>query len=325
MPKRRPCEIEADVFAGLLEGQAQMVARRQLVQAGAAESEIATMLRCGDLHLWVPGVYTTTPGLLAWQQRAWGSLLACWPAMLDRDSALRAVNGPGWRGRSDDAPIQVAVQHGRRAALRSPEFVVRRVADAPALHQPGSSPPWMRVEEATLDSCDGRDPLDVVEALSRTVRARMSTPVLLRAALDSRRRMRQRSWLEQVLDDLQTGTWSVLEHGYLTLVERPHGLLAGHRNRAVGGRYIDVDIDEVELRIELDGVMDHTGRANRDRDLARDLAAAVEERLTVRLGWTQVFRTPCDTAESLGAVMQNRGWTGSPKPCGCACGVRRSA
>lgn len=137
-------------------------------------------------------------------------------------------------------------------------------------------------------------------------------------------RLRRRAWLTSILSDVAEGTCSVLEHGYLSLVERPHGLPAGLRQVAAisgAGRSMLRDVQYRGRRptwrqnVELDGRLFHTSAAARDRDLARDLDAAVGGEDTVRLGYRQVFADGCRTAHQLGLLLQRRGWPGSGHPC----------
>ena len=131
-----------------------------------------------------------------------------------------------------------------------------------------------------------------------------------------------------VLADLQDGTSSILEHGYLSRVERPHGLPKATRQLREqtdsGLIYRDVVYEELGLDVELDGRLDHLDPSDRARDLARDLSSAVQGRAAVRLGWSQVFATPCRTAESIGRLLNSRGWTGRITPCGPGCEIRQT-
>ncbi|WP_246060635.1 hypothetical protein [Nocardioides dongxiaopingii] len=167
-------------------------------------------------------------------------------------------------------------------------------------------------------AADARDDLTAIAVLADAVQARLTTASRLRATLDERRRVHRRAFLAAVLDDVAAGTCSVLEHGYLDRVERPHGLPASTRQVADSRRgplYRDVEYREQRLYVELDGRLFHDGVRARDRDLERDLDAAVTGRATVRLGWGQVFGRSCDTALRVGAVLRRRGWTGAPTPC----------
>ena len=119
----------------------------------------------------------------------------------------------------------------------------------------------------------------------------------------------RRSWLQGALADVAAGTCSVLEHGFLTRVERPHRLPRADRQRpdraSQGVVYRDADYGP--LLVELDGRLFHDSATARDADLERDLDAAVDGRGSLRLGWGQVFGRPCATAAKLAAIMRSRG------------------
>jgi hypothetical protein len=127
-----------------------------------------------------------------------------------------------------------------------------------------------------------------------------------------------------VLADIAAGTTSVLEHGYLTAVERAHGLPRAARQvratTSVGVVYRDAEYPD-GLIVELDGRLVHDSAAQRDADLERDLDAALDGRPTLRLSWGQVFDRPCRTAAKLAVLLQQRGWTGVPHPCSTSCTV----
>ena len=114
----------------------------------------------------------------------------------------------------------------------------------------------------------------------------------------------------------------MLEHGYLTRVERPHRLPTARRQlRAIGSAgavYRDADLAGLAV-VELDGRLFHDSATSRDRDLERDLDTSLDGRPTVRLGWGQVFDRPCATAGKLGRYLQGLGWAGSVAPCGAGC------
>lgn len=77
-----------------------------------------------------------------------------------------------------------------------------------------------------------------------------------------------------------------------------------------------MDYEAFGLVVELDGRLFHNSAGARDADLERDLDARVlEDRVTVRLGWGQVYGRACGTAAKLGLLLQQRGWTGRPTRC----------
>lgn len=115
-------------------------------------------------------------------------------------------------------------------------------------------------------------------------------------------------------------TCSVLEHGYLDRVVRPHGSPRGRLQapgiNTAGAVFRDVEHPDLDLNVELDGRLFHTSAQDRDRDLERDLDAADSDgRTTLRLGFGQVYERGCATAAKVGAVMQRQGWNGPVTPC----------
>jgi len=203
---------------------------------------------------------------------------------------------------------------------------VRRVAGLEAKVRWSASPPRLRVEEATLDlaiTCP--DEHDTFELLARPVRARITTAQRLLDALATRARVRRRRWLVEILTDIRDGSCSVLEQGYLTRVERAHGLPRGRRQRGERGStgrraFRDVAYPDQHTVVELDGRV-HDEPEQRDDDLERDLDLAAEQRVTLRLGWNQVFARGCATAVRVAAVLQAGGWRGSATRRGPGCAV----
>lgn len=312
-----------DRLGHLLSQQAGVVARRQAIEAGLDDSDFRRLLRRRELVTFHPGVYVDHTGPLSWEQRAWAAVLFAGArhsgsggggAALCDQSALHAW-GLGTPG---DGPVHVAIDRRRR--VRPPAgIVVHRLLDLDARTLWNLSPPRLRLEEAVLDvAAAARDELAAVGVLSAAVSDRRTTARRLATTLAARSRIARRSFLGSVLDDLDRGTCSVLEHGYLHRVERAHGLPRGRRQavgRSRGRIYRDVLYEEFAQVVELDGWLDHTGAEARDRDLERDLDAAVEGLATVRLGWGQVFRRPCLTARRLAALLRRAGWSGELRTC----------
>jgi hypothetical protein len=157
--------------------QSGVLSRRQALEAGATSADLRRWLARGELVAWAPGVYLDHSGPPTWIQRAWCAVQLCWPAVLAGDSGLRAECGPGWRGRADGAPIQVAIDGSRRVRTAHPDVQVRRVARLDERARWGTHPPRMRFEEAALDAALGTsDPSRTVESLARAVRSRCTTP-----------------------------------------------------------------------------------------------------------------------------------------------------
>ena len=203
--------------------------------------------------------------------------------------------------------------------LAPPGVVLHRLAGFGEKVHGNTSPPRQRIEHALVDvAAESPSDLDAIATLADAVRARRTTAARMRAALDSRTRIRRRALLSAVLDDIGQGTCSVLEHGYLDLVERAHGLPVGQRqlrDSRKGVVYRDVAYEAYALLVELDGRLHHTSVRDRANDLDRDLEAALVDHLTVRLGWGQVYDRSCNTAAKIAALLAIRGWNGTPTRC----------
>ena len=315
----------------VLERQAGVISRAQLLTLGCDDKDLRRLVRQRRLARVHRGVYVDHTGPPTWMQQAWAGLLAVAPiresgrttdsrlgVLLGGESALRADCGPG--SRWTRTPIEVLTDDQRH--VRAPQgVVIRRVVDLDRIARWNLGPPRATVEHAAISLAAGRGRLDAVAVLTAAASSRMTTPARLRAELDHRGRVHGRRWLESVLRDMADGTCSALEHGYLTLVERPHGLTGGARQLkdrlGSGTVYRDVVYDG--LIVELDG-MQHAETRHRDLDLDRDLDAASTGLPTVRLGWGQVFDRPCRTAARLAELMPDA----LLRPCSSGCQVGRA-
>jgi hypothetical protein len=285
---------------------------------GGSPAVIRRQLRRREWAAVHPGVYVHHTGPLTTRQKQWAAVLACGPgAALHLDSALEAhgISGdrPHRRG-----PIHVAVDEERTPS--SPDGVrVHRVVGLEAWIPARRRPPRVAVELAALKLASRRDEVGAIAVLADVCREGATTPDRLAAATHRLPRLRGRRWMLEVLDDVASGTHSVLEHRYLTWVERAHGLPRGQRQRrevtADGVVVRDVRYDEAATLVELDGRFGHTDSDDRWDDLDRDVLAAVGGRMTLRLGWRQVL-APCRSAGMVAAVLSARGWGGLPTACG---------
>ena len=305
----------------LLGQQDGVVSRQQALASGLAPHDVRRLLRRRDWVTVHPGVYIAHTGPLTWSQRAWAAVLWAWPAALWGRTSLAALERPAVP--TSPEPLHVVVNR-HRSGLRPPAGVVVHHAgrlDTAVLWN--ASPPRTRVEEAALDAATSASEVEAVAVLSRCIQRRWTTSDRLILALSRRGRIPRRRWMSDVLADLGAGTCSVLEHGFLSRVERPHRLPRAERQRPAwssqGLVYRDADYGPV--LVELDGRLFHDSALARDRDLERDLDAAVDGRASLRLGWGQVFDRPCSTAMKLAVVMRLRGVDLKPQPCGPSCAI----
>ncbi|WP_309650506.1 type IV toxin-antitoxin system AbiEi family antitoxin domain-containing protein [Nocardioides sp.] len=305
-----------DKISELLRDQDGLVSRRQALGLGLKQHDLERMLRRRELATVHPGVYVEHTGPLTWKQRAWAAVLLAGPgSALSHTSAVRIAEGPG-RRHVDDRDIEVAVDADRNVTPAQGVHV-HRLRDFTDRALTNLAPPRIRYDDAVLDvTLDAPTRLDTVAVLADACGGRRTTAQRLLRTARSRSRVRDRASLLGVLEDVAEGTCSVLEHGYLDRVLRPHGLPEGLRQvrySHAGRTYTDVDHGGV--LVELDGRLFHDSAVARDLDLGRDLSAAVDGLETLRLGYGQVFRDGCATAAAVGAVLQRRGWDGEPTRC----------
>ena len=320
MPRRARTDLDVSALAALLREQSGVVAGWQVRALGGTRNDVRRRLARRE---WSPvhaGVYVDHTGTPTRTQRHWAAVLAHWPAALDRESALDAA------GMTRDREPPCATVHvlvdGSRRVSPAPGVTVHRVTDAATWIAPQRRPPRATVEFALLRAAADRDEAGAVALLSDAVHQGLTTAPRLAGTLRRLVRLRNRSALLTILDDVAAGTRSVLERRYLVLVERAHGLPAGVRQlrqvTAGGVTYRDFGYQDQGACVELDGAFGHRDALDRWADLRRDVDAAVGGTLTLRPGWAQVLE-PCRLAIAVARVLRVRGWSGTGRSCGPGC------
>ncbi|MFD7078159.1 hypothetical protein ACFV9G_28395 [Nocardioides sp. NPDC059952] len=311
----------AGLLASRLRMQDGIATYAQLVAGGVTRIDIERRVRRNELRRVYPRVYADHTGPLTWTQRAWAAVLYAEPAFL----CWTSLEQP--KGQDLGAPIHVAIDESRRVRSQEGLVIHRLAALAPRTY--GGTPPRLTVEDNALMLADrARSEIDAIAALAKVASRRYVTADSLRAALGRYPSLRRRSLVAAMIDDLEAGTHSVLEHGYLTRVERPHGLPAGRRQAPrtgpSGNQFRDVEYPDHRLVVELDGALGHESWHDQARDADRDLDDLARlGSVTARLRWHQVFDTPCRTAARIGRILTRNGWTGAVSPCGDGCMATR--
>lgn len=322
MPEAQPDQPDWVSIDAIMTRQSGVLARSQVIAYGAADHDIARKLRRREWARVHPGVYCNHTGSLSPAQRRWAAVLFHQPAALHGRSALEAF---GVRGVADtDGPVVVAVPAARRPDRRK-GIEVRRIADFDQVVQANLSPPRVRLERAVLElAALARSESAAVAVLADVCQTRRTTPARLPEELRKQTRLPRRRLLLTILKDVAAGAYSVLERDYLRRVELPHGLPVAHRQRRVSvgsaSCYRDVEYLDTGLIVELDGRLGHEKTSDRWKDLDRDVSAAAELAMTIRLGWQQVLE-PCRVATSIVRILWARGWTGSANGCAVDCPV----
>lgn len=315
--------MRLDAVSDLLLAQDGVVSRRQLLDAELTQAHIETLLRRRDLVVVHPGVYLSHTGTPTWSQSCWAAILYAGRSALHLESALHQ---PG-KDAPAKGPVHLAVDWSRRVAPRA-GIRVHRVRGLEDKVQWNLSPPRVRLEVAAVEVAHrAADDLAAISTLTSLVGSRRTVAGRLLQEIERRGRLRRRTLLTDLVADLARGTHSVLEHGYLVRVLRPHGLPEPTSQQAPvragsGAQYRDVAHADVDLHVELDGQL-HDQTSARDDDADRDLDDLARGLVTPRLRYRQVFATPCRTASRLADLFRARGWDGMPRSCevaGCEAG-----
>lgn len=297
----------------------------QLTAAGATRANLVTMQRRKQLHRVHPRIYVDHTGPLTWHQRAWAAVLYAAPAYLCGQNAEPPRTEQLARPGVVPDPIHVAIDQSRRVKAQS-GIVIHRITNLES-HAYGGTPPRLKLEDnALVMAHEARSEIDAVACLAQVAGRSYVTPATLRAALGRFPSLRRRAWIATIIDDLESGSHSVLEHGYLTKVERAHGLPRAERQAPrttpSGSQFRDVEYAAYGLVVELDGALGHDSWRDQARDADRALDdLATSGTVTARLRWHQVFDTPCRTAQAVARILRIRGWAGEPVVCSGDCPV----
>jgi hypothetical protein len=298
--------------------------RRQAIRAGLTVDSVRSRVRRRTWRPIFPGVYTILTGVPGRRAQLWAAVLyAGSGALLSHETAAEL------HGLSDapSDPIHVTVP-GQRRVVPVEGVSIHRSCRARAAALGRAYPPRTRVEETVLDLTQTATTFDdacgwVTRAFARD----LVDEARLRKAMGARIQLRWRTDLGELITAAVGGDHSVLEYRYDRDVERAHGLPQASRQvpfTKAGGRSGRRDrvYDDYAVVIELDGRAAHPAE-DQWRDMARDNAAAVDGKQTLRYGWTQVRHHACATAVEVAKVLRVRGWAGWPRACSPGCLVER--
>jgi very-short-patch-repair endonuclease len=304
----------------LVRRQAGVITRAQAMAAGLTRHAVYARLASGRWQRLHAGVYAAYSGPPARESQLWAAVLGARPgAVLCHQTAaeLHGLLEP-----RKGVAIHVMARRGSIVTLMS-GVVVHYSGRVDAARHPALQPPRTRLDETVLDLAEME--LTATGATAWILDAcasRRTTPEKLLAAMDARKRMRRRKILLVALGDARIGIQSILEHGYLYKVERPHGLPEGNRQRqtpvAASFRYEDVRYEEYGVIVELDGQQAHP-EGERWRDTRRDNFSAARGLITLRYTYADIIERPCEVADEVARALASRGYTGGARRCGDLC------
>ncbi len=305
----------------LLEQQCGVLSRQQAIRVGLPPTVIDNRLRSGRWQRLQQGVYATFTGTPSREALLWSALLRAGPS-----AALSHQTAADLHGITDkpSSLIHITVAAAQRIAPIG-GVVLHHSRSLGITTRPIASPPRTRVEDTVLDLTQSAVSFDDAFGwLCRAVGRRLTTAERLRAAMESRTRVRWRSELSAGLGDVSVGVHSPLERRYLTNVERAHGLPAARRQAmiVIGGhrRYVDNLYEEALLAVELDGLAAHPPE-QRWADNHRDNELAGAGLLTLHYNWHDVTDGACAVAVEVASLLTMRGSVVKPRSCGPGCSV----
>ena len=313
---------QAHDWRGTPDGQAQVASRQQALHTGLTTEMVRRRLALGRWRRLQRGAYATFSGPTPRQAELWAALLRAGPG-----AALSHQTAAELHGLADQRSeqIHVTVPTARNPARygKIPGVVVHRSGRIEAARHPVLSPPRTRVEETVLDLVEtARDFDEAFAWICRAVGRRRTTVPLLRAAVAARKKMRWRTEVTAALAEVAEGIHSLLEHRYVTGVERAHGLPRATRQarRRHGARttYIDNLYSEYGVCVEVDGTTAHPAD-ERWNDVRRDNANTARGSATLRFGWPEITQHRCESAMLVSSTLRDRGWQGNPLSCSSAC------
>jgi very-short-patch-repair endonuclease len=321
MPYRDVPDVPA--LRDLLNEQDGVVSVAQLKTVGVAPDLARARVRAGRWQRPHLGVYAVFSGELDRRAKIWAAILRCGPEAVASHQTAAELDGL-----TDQSTrhVHVTLPWGRHVRISRNEGI--RVHYSSRLYEsrhPAKLPPRTRLEETVLDLVATSNTIQMAAAwITVAVRKRLSTPARLGSALRRRKKFRWRRLVSAMLGDVAEGAYSGLELEHLWKVQRAHGLPRGIRQRKVvsGGRviWVDLDLEEFRLRIELDGSLGHVDEGA-FRDRRRDNRATVSGLSTLRYGHAEVFGTPCEVAAEEAKVLRDHGWNGEPRMCGTSCSM----
>lgn len=308
----------------IVDFQAGVLSRTQALHIGVSPDAVRSRVRAGHWQRLQRGVYATFTGEPSWEVRLWAALCRAGPeAVLSHYTAAELAKITSQR----TSAIHITVPR-QQHLTPIPGVVLHRSSRIELARHIGTLPPRTTINETTVDLTQCSRTLDDALAwLARACGARLTSPNLLRTAMDSRTRLRWRRELAVALDDIADGAHSILELRYLRRVERPHRLPHAKRQvRMISGRrtrYRDALYADFGVVVETDGRVAHP-LEERWRDHHRDNAAIVDGLVTLRYSWTDITERPCLVAAEVAGALRRRGWSGAPRPCGPNCLVRHA-
>jgi hypothetical protein len=296
-----------DKLGELLEKQASMVARRQLLAIGLDWDRVRNQITARRWVAYTPRVIGTTTGALTWEQRCWMAILHAGPrSMLGGLSAAEAGGLTGWHRESVTVLVDDELAFEPVEGVRF--FRSRRPFDLLRAARPGI--PQAELESALL-LWAGYQASGVRAAhgvLAAAVQQRLTTAERLLTTVETLRPLRGARGFRRTLVDIAGGAHSGAELDVrrlcrrfgLTLPDRQHPRV----DRAGKRRWTDCEWDLPDgsvLVLEVDGAF-HVEVMEWGADIKRSRALTTGRRTVVRCTSFELRHEMEDVARDLIAL-----------------------
>lgn len=286
----------------LISFQHGLFTREQCLTLGGSVEFLRRMVRQRRFHRLAAGLYSAVaePDWLGW---AWGGLLLGGSHATLGGSAAAHLHGFA----------------GQPSVIEVWAPVPPRVT-GPWKFRRGSrlgrgEPSRVSAVEALLEVASAQEGEAAQATIIAALHSRRVSATTLNSWVMNSPRLRNRRFILEALELAAAGAESVLEARFLERVERAHGLPAGARQVSISsGTRTDVGYLQFGVLVELDGRLGHEG-SGAFRDAARDNAHALQGWVTLRFGWLDVTRRPCQVATILATTLNTHGWRGELREC----------
>ncbi|HEX3516359.1 MAG TPA: type IV toxin-antitoxin system AbiEi family antitoxin domain-containing protein [Trebonia sp.] len=208
-------------MAALARNQAGVVSRRQALSAGLTRGMVAAKVESGWWELVHEGVYKTFTGLLTRDGLLWAAVLYA-----GRGAYLSHGTAAGINRLTADLPSVIDVTiPGNRRVIAPKGIIIHRSTHKPMTWRPPGIPPYSIAEQTVIDLVQaGADKDEIVALVTSGFNEKHLTENHLRALAQTRKKLRRRHELDEIISLAAGGTHSPLEYRHDTNVQRAHGL-----------------------------------------------------------------------------------------------------
>jgi very-short-patch-repair endonuclease len=284
------------IVAAIAGRQHGVIARRQLLAAGASRGWIANRLDKGSLIRVFPGVYRVGHAAPSMEADYVAAVLAC------GDGAVLSGNAAGRllgliRGRPPEPQVLAKTKRSISG------IDTRRIrAMDPRDRMTWHGIPVTTPARTLVDLAESFSPDALARAVHQADVLHGTTPNDVEEVLQRRPNAKGAAVLREVIWGDHGRILSKLERAFIRLLDA-NGLPLPQTNRLAGGLFVDCRWPEHKLTVELDGYRYHRSRHAWQQDRRRERQAYARGDQFRRYTWADVVEYPRPVLEELRAVL----------------------